>query len=109
MEAASFGVPAVNIGHRQMNRQAADSVLHVPYAVEQIEASIRQALGHDFQSFARTCPNPYDPFHDGNNSLRIVQALHRALTTCTREQLCMKKFDTVINAQAWNTLCQGEA
>lgn len=104
VEASSFGVPAVNIGNRQKNRLAADSVQHVPYVVSDIEAAIIHALSRDYQAFARTCPNPYDPFRDGKNSLRIVQALERALTEYPREQLRVKKFDTQVYPEAWNTL-----
>ena len=106
VEASSFGVPAVNIGDRQKNRLAADSVQHVPYVVSEIEAAICRALGSDYQAFARTCLNPYDPFRDGKNSLRIVQAVERALTDYPREQLRAKKFDTKVHPEAWNTLIE---
>lgn len=104
VEASSFGVPAVNIGDRQKNRLSADSVQHVTYVVSEIEAAITRTLGSDYQTFARTCPNPYDPFRDGKNSLRIVQAVERALTDYPREQLRVKKFDTQVCPEAWNTL-----
>lgn len=104
VEAASFGVPAVNVGRRQQNRLAAECVQHVPCSTPEIEAAIRRALAGEYQAFARRCTNPYDPFRDGKNSLRIVDAVERALTAVPREQLKIKKFDTDVHPEQWNTL-----
>lgn len=104
VEASSFGVPAINVGNRQKNRLAADSVLHVPYVASEIDAAITQALSCEYQAAAKTCLNPYDPFRDGNNSLRIVMALERALAVYTSAQLRIKKFDTTMRSAAWNNL-----
>jgi GDP/UDP-N,N'-diacetylbacillosamine 2-epimerase (hydrolysing) len=104
VEAASLGVPAVNVGQRQKNRLAAESVQHVPCQAIEIEAAIRRALAGESQVLARTCVNPYDPFRDGKNSLRIVDALERALTAVPRSQLKVKKFDTELHPEQWNAL-----
>lgn len=106
VEASSFGVPAINIGQRQKNRLAADSVQHVGYDAAAIRIAIERALTDDYQDFARSCPNPYDPFRDGRNSLRIVQALERALTEVPRERLRVKKFDNQVRSDQWNSLLQ---
>ena len=107
VEAASFGVPALNIGARQQNRLAAESVLHLPYVASEIAAGLRQVLAAPFQVFARQCPNPYDPFLDGNNALRIVQAIDHALERYSCEQLRRKRFDTTLHADDWNSLLGG--
>lgn len=107
-EAPSFFLPAINIGNRQKNRLAAKSVQHVPYDAVQIEAAITKALSDNYKTWARSCTNPYDPFHDGQNSLRIVKALERALTAFTREQLRVKKFDNKVHSEMWNTLIKGD-
>jgi GDP/UDP-N,N'-diacetylbacillosamine 2-epimerase (hydrolysing) len=104
VEASSFGVPAVNVGNRQKNRLAADSVLHVSYAPSEIESALTHALTAEYQDTARVCSNPYDPFRDGKNSLRIVQALEYALVNCPLAQLRSKKFDTTVQPDMWNTL-----
>lgn len=109
VEASSFGVPAVNVGNRQKNRLAADSVQHVPYVVSDIVAAITQALSSEYQVIAKHCLNPYDPYRDGKNSLRIVQALEHALTDYTSAQLRVKKFDTMIRSDMWNTLLKERA
>lgn len=104
VEASSLGVPAVNVGQRQKNRLAADSVQHVSYSPDEIRAAIERALTEDFQRYAGLCPNPYDPYRDGKNSLRIVDALERALTELPRECLRVKKFDNRVDSEMWNHL-----
>lgn len=109
VEAPSLGVPAVNVGQRQKNRIAADSVQHVGYDALGISHAIERALSADYQRFARTCPNPYDPFKDGRNSDRIVEALANALERLPRERLLVKRFDTEIRRDRWNKLLNGES
>jgi UDP-hydrolysing UDP-N-acetyl-D-glucosamine 2-epimerase len=104
VEASSFGVPAVNIGNRQKNRLAADSVLHVNYAPTEIESALAHVLTPEYQDTAKACTNPYDPFRDGKNSLRIVKALENALLNYPPSQLRIKKFVTTVQPHTWNTL-----
>lgn len=104
IEAPSLGVPAINIGQRQKNRLAADSVQHIGYNGTAIETAITLALTADYQKYSRRCPNPYDPFRDGNNSLRIVQAIEHALTAVLPKQLRVKKFDNQVRSDHWNSL-----
>lgn len=109
VEASSLGVPAINVGQRQKNRLAADSVQHVSYSFTEIRAAIEQVLTADYQRYARQCANPYDPYRDGKNSLRIVDALERALTDLPHESLRIKKFDTHVNSDQWNHLLKERA
>lgn len=108
VEASSLGVPAVNIGERQKNRLAATSVQHVGYDPDVIRAAIERALSPEYQEFARTCANPYDPFKDGRNSERIVDAIAHALLHLPRERLLVKKFDTEVQQECWNHMLGGE-
>lgn len=109
IEASSLGVPAINVGFRQKNRLSADSVQHVSYSHDEFRVAIERALSDEFQEYARACPNPYDPFRDGKNSLRIVEALEHALSELPRETLRIKKFDTQVNPQDWNQLLKSRA
>lgn len=104
VEASSFGVAAVNVGNRQKNRLAADSVLHVSYVPTEIEEALTHVLTTEYQDTAKACTNPYDPFRDGKNSLRIVQALENALVNYPTAQLRIKKFETTVQPDKWNTL-----
>jgi UDP-N-acetylglucosamine 2-epimerase len=104
VEAPSFGVPAVNIGNRQQNRLAGESVIHSRTGAEAIEAAIRKAVSPRFQAFARTCRNPYDPYGDGRGSERILHALLAALAGQSRERLLTKVFARPIRPADWNLL-----
>jgi GDP/UDP-N,N'-diacetylbacillosamine 2-epimerase (hydrolysing) len=104
VEASSFGVPAVNVGNRQKNRLAADSVLHVSYVPSEIESALTHVLTPEYQDTAKACTNPYDPFRDGKNSFRIVKALENALVNYPPAQLRIKKFETTVQPDTWNTL-----
>ena len=109
IEAASFGVPAINVGQRQKNRLAAESVEHVSYSITEIRSAIARSLTADYQIHARQCANPYDPYRDGKNCLRIVDALERALTDLPRECLRLKKFDSLVKPEQWNLLLKERA
>jgi GDP/UDP-N,N'-diacetylbacillosamine 2-epimerase (hydrolysing) len=73
IEAPSFGLPAVNIGTRQKDRERAENVIDVGYDKEEIKAAIQKTL-HDrrFMEKAKRCCNPYG---DGKTSQRIVKIL----------------------------------
>jgi UDP-hydrolysing UDP-N-acetyl-D-glucosamine 2-epimerase len=107
VEASSFGVPALNVGDRQKNRMAANSVQHVGYDPVAIRAAIERALTPEYQQFSRSCPNPYDPYKDGKNSERIVTAVANAFGGVSRQRLRIKKFDTNIHQEQWNQLVRG--
>ncbi len=104
VEASSLGVPAVNIENRQKNRLAAESVLHVSYVPTEIESALAHVLTPKYQDTAKACTNPYDPFRDGKNSLRIVKALEYALVNHQPSKLRIKKFETTVQPDTWNTL-----
>ena len=104
LEAPSLGIPSVNIGDRQKNRLAAESVQHVPYDPRRIQEAIGRALTAEYADFARNCVNPYDPFRDGRNSWRIVQGLQCALATYPHDRLRHKKFEPDVRPAEWDTL-----
>ncbi len=107
VEAASFGVPCVNVGQRQSGRMAAQSVLNTDYSEQDIIAQINKALTPAFQKFSQECVNPYDPYRDGRNSERIVFALQNALNTLSPQQLIQKKLNFEVQNHQWNTLLEG--
>lgn len=70
-EGAFLGVPCVNIGSRQRNRERAANVLDVAYDDKAIEAAIEQQVKH-----ARYEPSTL--FGDGQSGQRIADVLARA-------------------------------
>jgi UDP-hydrolysing UDP-N-acetyl-D-glucosamine 2-epimerase len=48
-EAASFGVPVINIGHRQAERERNINVIDIGDSYEDLEAIIRKYMGHRFK------------------------------------------------------------
>ncbi len=75
IEAASFHLPAINIGCRQEGRERTVNVIDVPHETK-IIARIIQKIIHDqkFQRRIRQCRNPYG---DGHASQRIVNFLRQ--------------------------------
>ena len=73
IEAASFGVPVVDIGHRQAGREHACNVLHVSHARRAIARAVRKALtDRAFRQKVRRAVNPYG---EGHASEQICGAL----------------------------------
>ena len=75
LEAASFGLPVVNIGTRQHGRLRAGNVIDVGYDRTAIVSAVRHALEDPaFRAALRECRNPYG---DGNAARRTVDVLRR--------------------------------
>jgi UDP-N-acetylglucosamine 2-epimerase (non-hydrolysing)/GDP/UDP-N,N'-diacetylbacillosamine 2-epimerase (hydrolysing) len=73
IEAPSFGLPFVNIGTRQRERQRAENVIDVNYDKEEIKAAIQRALyDQEFRERVRKCKNFYG---DGKAGMRIANIL----------------------------------
>ncbi len=75
IEAASFGLPVVNIGRRQDGRIRARNVIDVVDDRNSIVAGIRTALSAEFRAGLAGLRNPYG---DGRAAERIVEALAQA-------------------------------
>jgi GDP/UDP-N,N'-diacetylbacillosamine 2-epimerase (hydrolysing) len=85
-ETPTFGIPAVNIGNRQMGRERAANVIDVPNDSAEIEKGLRKALfDTEFRSFVKTLKNPYGI---GNSADQIV----RQLKTISLDGIIQKKF-----------------
>jgi UDP-hydrolysing UDP-N-acetyl-D-glucosamine 2-epimerase len=59
MEAASFALPAVNIGMRQQGRERAANVLDAPAESASIQHALARALTPDFRAGLAGMTNPY--------------------------------------------------
>ena len=85
MEAASFGVPAVNVGIRQRGRERGRNVLDADASRESILEQIRVAKNPEFRLGLAGRENPYG---DGHAAERIVQVL---ASVPIGEELLIKK------------------
>lgn len=74
-ESSTFGIPAVNIGTRQQDRERADNVIDVSYEKESIKAGIEKALfDEEYKNMVKHVLNPYG---DGKSAKRIVDILKK--------------------------------
>ena len=72
-EASTFGIPAVNIGTRQQDRERADNVIDVSYEKDSIYKGIEKALfDKPFRERVSSIENPYGI---GDSSLKIIRVL----------------------------------
>ena len=72
IEAASLGLPVVNIGIRQKGRDHAANVLDVPASPTAIRATIARAMSRAFREGIQALDNPYG---DGHAAEKIVKLL----------------------------------
>jgi UDP-hydrolysing UDP-N-acetyl-D-glucosamine 2-epimerase len=89
IEAASFGLPVVDIGERQRGRAHGVNVLHSACKAGAIESAIEVVLHGDFRGAARKVKNPYG---DGHAAERIARVLR---TVPLDERLMKKRFQTL--------------
>ncbi|OCG74682.1 UDP-N-acetyl-D-glucosamine 2-epimerase, UDP-hydrolysing [Microbacterium sediminis] len=84
IEAASAGVPAVDIGRRQAGRLRADTVVHASGDGPSVAAALAEALSDVVRARARARANPYG---NGDAAAKIRDVILRA-----RELPMSKKF-----------------
>lgn len=72
-ESPTFGIPAVNIGTRQQDRERAINVIDVSYEKESIKAGIKKALFD--VPYIESIKNITNPYGNGESSKKIVSVL----------------------------------
>ena len=72
LEAASFGLPVINIGDRQKGREISANVLAVPGEPAALKAAIKTATSADFRTLCAKGANIYG---DGQAAPKIVAAI----------------------------------
>ena len=83
MEAASFGLPAVNVGMRQQGRERARNIVDVPAETAAITTGLKRALAPAFRKKLGGMANPY-----GNGT--AAKTIARILTAVPLESLLIK-------------------
>lgn len=59
LEAASFGLPVVNVGSRQEGRVSGRNVLHCGWGLDELQDALRRGMDPDFKSSLLGMRNPY--------------------------------------------------
>jgi GDP/UDP-N,N'-diacetylbacillosamine 2-epimerase (hydrolysing) len=72
LEAPTFGIPAVNLGRRQIDRVKGPNVIDARFERDCIVAAIGRALSEEFRVSLKDCVNPYG---DGRSAPRILDVL----------------------------------
>jgi UDP-hydrolysing UDP-N-acetyl-D-glucosamine 2-epimerase len=75
MEAASFAIPAVNVGIRQRGRERGRNVIDAEADADSIGQAVERALSAEFRASLQGMTNPYG---DGDAARRIVSVLASA-------------------------------
>lgn len=108
VEAPSLGVATVNIGNRQKNRMASDSVINCGYDKNEILNAVAKASTPEHRNICLNTVNPYDPYRDGKNSLRAVKAILNFMNENDLQKRLVKRFDTETKPDQWNTMLKEE-
>jgi UDP-hydrolysing UDP-N-acetyl-D-glucosamine 2-epimerase len=73
IEAASFKLPVVNIGSRQMGRERAENVIDSEYSKEKIISKILKCLNdQNFKQKVKNCKNPYGKGRTGEKIAEVL-------------------------------------
>lgn len=86
LEAASFGLPVVNIGTRQAGRVHPPNVITTGYSQQEIFKGLAQACSSEFRASLSKLVNPYG---DGSASPRII---HQLKSVALDARLMVKHF-----------------
>lgn len=75
IEAASFRLPVVNIGDRQVGRIRALNVIDVPFDANAIARAVARAQSTEFAASLMELRNPYGDGHATKRMLAVIQSL----------------------------------
>ena len=103
-EAPSLGIPSINIGNRQNGRETASSTISIPCLAENIIQSVNEIVKNKNGILDNKIKNPYDPYLDGKNSLRVAESCIKVLKNINKNKLINKKFSNNVNPLDWNIL-----
>lgn len=73
IEAASFGLPVINIGNRQKGREISPNTIHAKLQIDIIQRAIERI---DDLNFRRLCERKYNVYSQDCSAQKIVNALH---------------------------------
>ena len=104
VESPSLGIKSINIGNRQNGRERASSTIDISCSSEFITKTVRLINKKNNKIKDQFVKNPYDPFLDGKNSLRVANTCINALNLFTKNELLNKKFCKDLKKKQWNSI-----
>jgi UDP-hydrolysing UDP-N-acetyl-D-glucosamine 2-epimerase len=72
LEAASFGLPVINIGDRQKGREVSNNLIQTEGTVKALKVAIKKAQSDDFKALCAAGENVYG---DGRSADKIAEAI----------------------------------
>ena len=76
VESASFRIPAINVGSRQIGRLRANNVIDVGFNKREIVEAIRRGLEDEiFRGRLADCQNPYGDGHAAERTVKVLRQL----------------------------------
>ena len=72
LEAASFGLPVINIGDRQKGREVSNNLIQTEGTVKALKVAIKKAQSEDFKALCAAGENVYG---DGRSADKIAEAI----------------------------------
>ena len=78
-EAASYGVPVINIGHRQIDRERNKNVIDIGDRYEELRSTIEKYMGHRFER--------ENIYFKSNCADQIASRITQFIEMCIRDRL----------------------
>ena len=72
MEAASFALPVVNVGMRQLGRERGRNIIDVPAETSSLRSALERALGGEFRASLAGMANPYGTGEASRTIARVL-------------------------------------
>ncbi|MDH3346507.1 MAG: UDP-N-acetylglucosamine 2-epimerase [Desulfobulbaceae bacterium] len=100
IEAASFGLPVVNIGERQKGRVRTKNIIDSPANSKAVQEACERALSADFRQCSGCVTNPYEKENTTFLIMEILQHVDTNITTKDFYDLPSLSFNRVRNEKA---------
>ena len=89
LEAATYGLPVINVGVRQTGRLSGENVINVPGTIKDVQSALLHAiLDEDFKRQAKEQGNP---FHTGSAGECVVEGITDMLFNKGYDKLMLKR------------------
>lgn len=93
-EAASFKIPAINVGLRQTGRFADKNVVFCGTSLPEIDKSIHLVTSKEFQESLKSIKNTYGDGHSASKAFQLIKTLDfKAMISKVEDPLKVKLYE----------------